>query len=325
MSEHQVEAWTATSDLFLQAVVYKNDLIVAGLADYPSTPGHTKVQLRRKQSQLWEYADTDFIHVMTTIETLAESIRETYGVQRCALVTTGGSTLSIIPLHGLRDEWEPVTSDVKAFHAKYPGYVSSHDGPHMSSEALDALCLEIQRVSGISPPFNYTFGDGDLSNIFSRIVKGELSHYRLWEDDQHVAFLTPFANTPGITVLVPRTQLSSDILAFDNHDFVKLMLAAKKVEGVLTKALGVMRCGMICEGFEIDYPQVKLIPINEDQHASRSWFESDTSARGEFQSTYPGFVTSLDGEAAVDLTGLRAKALEIRRQLKGRIVVPPKS
>ena len=322
MLEPQVETMSATSNLFLQTKVYQIDLIVAGLAHYPNTPGHTKVELCHKQRQIWEYDDTDFIHVMTTIKTLAESIRRTYDVQRCALVTTGGLTLSIIPLHGLQDKWASVTSDVKVFHAKYPGYVSSHDGPTMSPEDLNGLCLKIQRVSGISPPFNHTFGGGDLRNIFSRIIQGNFSHYRLWEDDDHVAFLTPFANTPGFTVLVPRTHLSSDILALDDHDFIKLMLAAKKVEGILAEALGVTRCGMIFEGFEIDYAHVKLIPVNDDQHASHSWFESDTSAPGEFHDTYPGFVTSLDGDTAADLTSLQAKALEIRRQLISRTVVP---
>uniref|UniRef100_A0A3B5B0Y1 HIT domain-containing protein n=1 Tax=Stegastes partitus TaxID=144197 RepID=A0A3B5B0Y1_9TELE len=63
--------------------------------------------------------------------------------------------------------------------------------------------------------------------------------WRLWEDDGHVAFLTPFPNSPGFTVLVPRRPLTSDIFRLEKGDYEDLVLATKKR----------CRCGSCCRGY----------------------------------------------------------------------------
>ena len=69
----------------------------------------------------------------------------------------------------------------------------------MSESRLDEVCRQIQEASKIFPPFNHIFfGDKSDANLFARIVRGELPQRRVWESGQHVAFLTPFANTPGM-------------------------------------------------------------------------------------------------------------------------------
>lgn len=40
--------------------------------------------------------------------------------------------------------------------------------------------------------------------IFDKIVKGEMKAWKVWEDEKHLAFLTPFPNTPGLTVVIPK-------------------------------------------------------------------------------------------------------------------------
>lgn len=77
--------------------------------------------------------------------------------------------------------------------------------------------------------------DKSDKNPFARIVRGELRQWRVWEDDQHIAFLTPFANTPVFTFLVPRAHLSSDIIALGEEVYSKLVAAAHAVAGDLEK------------------------------------------------------------------------------------------
>ena len=68
----------------------------------------------------------------------------------------------------------------------------------MNESKLDEVCRQIQAVSGTVPPFNNTFfGEKSDTNLFAQIVRGELPQRRIWESQQHVAFLTPFANTIG--------------------------------------------------------------------------------------------------------------------------------
>ena len=110
----------------------------------------------------------------------------------------------------------------------------------------------IQRIPGVSQPFNYYFeGNHSDKNLFARIVRGEISQWRVWEDDRHVAFLSPSANTPGFTVLVPRVHLSSDIFSLDAEAYSEIVAAAHTVARILKQAFGADRCGMIFEVFEI--------------------------------------------------------------------------
>ena len=70
----------------------------------------------------------------------------------------------------------------------------------MSESKLDEIWQQFQEISRTFPPFDNTFfGDKSDANLFARIVRGELPQKRIREGKQHVAFLTPFADTPGMT------------------------------------------------------------------------------------------------------------------------------
>ena len=109
-----------------------------------------------------------------------------------------------------------------------------------------------------------------------------------------MAFLTPFPNAPGLTVVVPRRPLTSDIFRLERGDYEALVLATRKVAVLIGEGLGGKGVGLIFEGFEIDYAHAKLIPL-------LSMGEGDTPSEPrpvQFHSTYPGFVTSEDGPEA---------------------------
>ena len=207
----------------------------------------------------------------------------------------------------------------------YPGYVTSIDGPTMSDERLDEICGRIREASGVSSPFNNRFdGDPTDDNLFSRIVRGELQQWRVWEDEGHVAFLSPFANTAGFTVLVPRVHLSSNILALEADDYVALIGAAYTVAGVLKRAFGLERCGMIFEGFEIDYAHIKLIPIHEVGPAvvqeTGGGSEIGSKSESAYQEKYQGYVTSLPGPLLEDVESLESDAVAITRLLNSSVI-----
>ena len=122
-----------------------------------------------------------------------------------------------------------------------------------------------------------------------------MEQWRIWEDDDHVAFLTPFPNTPGFTVLVPRKHLSSDVFALETDDYRKIITAAREVANLLKRSLSAQYCGMIFEGYEIDYTHVKLIPIFcPDLNSAKA----KASCKMDFNEKYQGYVSSLDGPKA---------------------------
>jgi len=64
--------------------------------------------------------------------------------------------------------------------------------------------------------------------IFCKIVAGEISAHKIWEDENHLAFLGIFPNTEGMTVVVTKRHYPS--YAFDSLDNIlsNLIIAAKK-------------------------------------------------------------------------------------------------
>ncbi|KUL89395.1 hypothetical protein ZTR_04440 [Talaromyces verruculosus] len=240
----------------------------------------------------------EFLRAMNTLRTINSALRKFYQVERCALITEGKDVLSIWPLHGLGRDWKPIMSDVKEYHKTFPGYVSSHDGPMMASEQLNDVCSKIRSVSGLLEPLNYRFdGPDDDKNLFARIIRGELPQYRVWEDEEHVAFLTPFANADGFTVLVPRVHLSSDILSLEESP---------------TPSLWQQRTE-----WPIDYAHVKLIPIHPPA-------DPPLDAVASFHETYQGYVSSLQGPICPNCPELVRISQALRRNIRAlESVTPP--
>ena len=293
-------------------LIYEDARLSIEMSQCPTTSGHTAVTLKQSSASLFSMPLGEFIQILQVIRKVSASLGTFYNVRRCALVTEGSSSLSILPLHGLSEQWKPVTSDTKEFHETYPGYITSKDGPQMESGKLQSICDNIQGISRISEPLNYRFyGDQSDSNLFARLVRGEIPQYRIWENNAHIAFLTPFANMPGFTVVVPRRHLSSDIFSLDEGSYSELLSAAWTVAGILRKAFGVERCGMIFEGFEIDYAHVKLIPIRDVSGVSNEK-TGLLETEDEYQEAYQGYVTSLNGPAKKDLDELASDAAAIR-------------
>lgn len=318
--------WPTTVPVLPSHEFYNDDQLLIGHTRYPTTPGHA-LAIVQSGMDLFSLRPDEFVRALTKVSTAASLLSKHYNVERCALVTEGGNSLPLWPLHGLSKDWKPVMSNLKEFHEGFPGYISSKDGPMMAADKLDDICSKIQAVSGLSEPFNYRFdGDGDDANLFARIARGELEQWRVWEDDHHVAFLTPFANTPGFTVLTPRKHLSSNIFSINGEPFSELMTAAHSVAGFLKTAFGTSRCGMIFEGFEINYTHVKLIPIHTTNTVDGSLTTNNPIVTvAPFKKTYQGYVSSLDGPLFKDFESLERATLDIRNMYRVDTVRPPRS
>ena len=127
--------------------------------------------------------------------------------------------------------------------------------------------------------------------IFDKIVSGEMDSYRVWEDDKHLAFLTPFPNTPGFTVLIPKTNLGDYVFELEDEAYTDLMKAAKAVAKLLEKAMEVPRVALVFEGTGVAYVHAKLIPLHGDLAAKTGVWSKHT----EFSEEYNGFLTTAEG------------------------------
>lgn len=128
--------------------------------------------------------------------------------------------------------------------------------------------------------------------IFCKIIKEELPSHRIWEDDAHLAFLTIFPNTEGVSVVIPKKHYPS--YAFDLPDDVlaNLMIATKKVAKLLDSKLeDVGRTAMVFEGFGVDHIHAKLYPMHGTNIPE--WKPIESSIDKYFEK-YEGYISSHD-------------------------------
>jgi histidine triad (HIT) family protein len=77
----------------------------------------------------------------------------------------------------------------------------------------------------------------DDSNIFARILRGEIPSHRVYEDDKVVAFMDVMPQGNGHTLVVPKAA-SRNILDADPAGFGPLMTAVQKVARAVKAAFG---------------------------------------------------------------------------------------
>ena len=140
--------------------------------------------------------------------------------------------------------------------------------------------------------------------IFDKIVRGEMSCYKVWEDDNHLAFLTPFPNTPGFTVVIPKTNFGDDVFDLADEQYVNLLQATKTVSKILKRALNVQRVALVFEGTAVAYVHAKLIPLHGDLAGQTDVWSDHTV----FSEQYQGYLTTAEGPRMDDasLTALQA-------------------
>jgi hypothetical protein len=164
-----------------------------------------------------DLSERDFVGIFYAVKRLTSCINES---TRYAVGTDGGKVVHLFPLQDRSRPWKAITWSQLSFSDRYPGYLTTKSGPPAEKSTLYAIQGRITRVTGWSTP-SFAYPDAMDSNLFARLVRGEIPQWRVWEDDMHIAFLTPFPNTPGFTVLIPRRHLSSDILSLED-DFIHL-------------------------------------------------------------------------------------------------------
>lgn len=141
--------------------------------------------------------------------------------------------------------------------------------------------------------------------IFDDIVDGTIPNWKIWEDDNYLAFLTPFPNTIGVTVVIPKINPGDYIFDLDPVTCHGLIDAVSEVAKLLEKALQVQRVAMVFEGTGVAHVHAKLYPLHGDlASATGVW-----GAHQEFYPEYIGYVSTTEGPHMneTELTALQDK------------------
>jgi len=144
-------------------------------------------------------------------------------------------------------------------------------------------------------------------------VKGEIPCHKIWEDEKHIAFLSPFPNTEGFTVLATKEHLQSYVFDLPEDQLKELIVAAKKVVKKIDAGFeDVGRTGLIGEGFGIDHCHLKLFPMHGTANMEKWKPLESGSEKNVFFEKYPGYISSHDADKMDD-----EKLSKIAKKIRG--------
>ena len=107
------------------------------------------------------------------------------------------------------------------------------------------------------------------NDVFCQIVKAEIPAYKVWEDENFLAFLDVNPKSPGHTLVIPKQhhRWVWEVSNFGEY-FEKVKIVEKKLEKALSPEFVEMRVF----GMDVPHAHVQLIPYyKEGQEVS---FES---------------------------------------------------
>ena len=109
-----------------------------------------------------------------------------------------------------------------------------------------------------------------MATIFSKIISGELSCYKIAENDHFMAFLDVNPLVKGHTLVIPKVEIDY-IFDLDDAILQEMIVFSKKVAEKLKKNINCKRIGVTVIGLEVPHAHIHLIPINtmDDMNFSR--------------------------------------------------------
>ncbi len=126
--------------------------------------------------------------------------------------------------------------------------------------------------------------------IFCKIINKEIPCFKVWEDENFLAFLDINPNTKGVTLVVPKTHSDSNLVETSDKTLSDITLASKKVAQLLAKTFNIERVGMAIEGTGVNHLHVKLYPFHDNgnrHHDNTIYLEE-----------YTGYLTTQTGPQA---------------------------
>lgn len=97
-------------------------------------------------------------------------------------------------------------------------------------------------------------------SVFTKIIKGEISCHKVYEDEHVLAFLDIHPINPGHTLLIPKKQVDH-LWDLDEAEYHHIWDVAKQLAGHIQETLQPKRVGVIVEGFGVPHAHIHLIPL----------------------------------------------------------------
>lgn len=99
-----------------------------------------------------------------------------------------------------------------------------------------------------------------MSTIFTKIINKEIPCYKIYEDDEFLAFLDIRPVAKGHALVIPKQEVDY-IFDLDDDLLGRLMVCAKKVAKMIKREVNCKKVGVMVAGLEVPHTHIHLIPI----------------------------------------------------------------
>ncbi|MBA2744655.1 MAG: HIT family protein [Bacteroidota bacterium] len=100
-----------------------------------------------------------------------------------------------------------------------------------------------------------------MATVFTKIVNGEITAYKVAENDRFLAFLDVNPLVKGHTLVIPKQEVDY-IFDLEDEEYTAMMVFAKQVATGLRRAVPCIRIGVAVIGLEVPHAHIHLIPLN---------------------------------------------------------------
>lgn len=106
-------------------------------------------------------------------------------------------------------------------------------------------------------------------SIFTKIIKGEIPAYKVYEDEHTFAFLDIHPLTEGHVLVIPKKQVEY-IWDLEADDYQALMATVQKVGKHLREVLEAPYVGVEVVGVDVPHAHVHVVPFATSKELHRS-------------------------------------------------------
>lgn len=99
-------------------------------------------------------------------------------------------------------------------------------------------------------------------SIFTKIIKGEIPCYKVYEDDKTFAFLDIYPVQPGHILVIPKEQIEF-VWDLPDEIYQAVMLSTKKIALRLREVVKSKYVHERIVGTDVPHAHIHLIPFNE--------------------------------------------------------------
>jgi histidine triad (HIT) family protein len=99
-----------------------------------------------------------------------------------------------------------------------------------------------------------------MASIFSKIIAGEITCHKIYEDENHLAFLDVMPLVRGHVLVVPKKEIDY-IFDLSEEEMANMWKFALPVAKAIKKAIPCKRVGTAVIGLEVPHAHIHLVPM----------------------------------------------------------------